>query len=96
MYLIKETKDLSTSLFATGFFVVHDTSRGGQDDETELTRWQQVVDPCFDIFLFHVESWRNNTAFVQTTNQLDNNLSGTMIINDFKFTNISYKVSTVL
>ena len=38
--LIEESENLSTSLLATGFFVVHDTSRSSQDNEAELTGWE--------------------------------------------------------
>ena len=69
--------------------MVHDTSRGSQDKVTELTGWEKVVDPGFDILLFDVESWRDDTSLVDTTNQLDDNLARTVIIDDFKFSNIT-------
>ena len=88
--LIKESKDFTTSLFATTFFVIHDSGRSSQDQVSELTGRQEVVDPGFDILLLDVESRRDDTSLVDSANQLNYNLSRSMIINDFKFTNVSY------
>jgi hypothetical protein len=88
--LIEETKDLSSSLLATSLFVVHDSSRGGKDNEAELTRWEEVVDPGFNVSLLDVEAGRNDTALVESSNQLDNNLAGAMVVNDFEFANVSW------
>jgi hypothetical protein len=38
--LVEETEDLASNVLPPGLLVVHDTSRGGEDDETELTRGQ--------------------------------------------------------
>lgn len=36
-----------------------------------------------------IESRRDYTALIYSTNEFDNNLARSVIINDFKFTNIS-------
>lgn len=69
--------------------MVHDTVRGGQDEETELTRGQQVTDPLFHGIELDVETGRNDTTLVQTTVELDNNLSSAMVIDDFEFINVT-------
>ena len=69
--------------------MIHDTSRGSKNNEAELTRRKQVVDPGFNILLLDVEAGRDDTTLVKTTNQLNDNLAGSVIINDFKFTNIT-------
>ena len=89
MCLIEETKDLATSVLATSFFVIHNTSRGGQDQVTKLTGRKQVGSPLFEILQLDVEARRNDTALVQATVQLDNNLARTMIINLLEFTNVA-------
>ncbi len=94
MRLVEKAQDLSSSLLATGFFVVHDTSRSSKNQETKLTGRQEVVDPGFDILLLDIEARRNDSSLVDTANQLHNNLSRTVIINNFKFANITkYKNS---
>merc|ERR1739838_633534 len=87
--LKEETKNLSTSMFALGFFVVHDSSTGSEDNESELSRWQQVVRPSFHIFNSNIKSWRDNTTFVQTTVELNNNLACSVVINTFVFSNVA-------
>jgi hypothetical protein len=87
--LVEETEDLSTSLLASGFFVVHDTRGGGEYDVSELTRGQEVVDPGFDVLELDVEAGRDDTALVQATDELDDNFSGAMVVDDFEFTNVT-------
>lgn len=48
-HLVEETDDLSCNVLATSLFMVHDTSGGGKDDVSELTRWQELDDPLFEI-----------------------------------------------
>jgi hypothetical protein len=36
--LVEETEDLASNVLPPGLLVVHDTSRGGEDNVTELTR----------------------------------------------------------
>ena len=36
-------------MFFLGFLVVHDTVRSGQNDVTELTRWEEVGSPFIDL-----------------------------------------------
>ena len=69
--------------------MVHDTGRGSKDEETKLTGWKQVVDPGFNIFLLDVEARRNDTSLVDATNELDYNLAGSVIIDNFEFSNIT-------
>lgn len=78
-------------MLGTSFFVIHDTSRGGQDDVTELTSGQQVSSPLFDLTNLDVETGRDNTTLVKTTVKLDNNLTGTMVIDLLELTNITCK-----
>lgn len=70
--------------------MVHDTVRGGQDDETELTGRQEVGDPLFHFVNLDIVTGGDDTTLVKTTVELDNNLSGTVIIDDLEFTNVTY------
>jgi len=87
--LVEHTKDLATSVLATSFLMVHDTSRGGQDNITELTGGKQVGGPLLQIGKLDVETGRDNTALVDTTKELDNDLAGTVIINFLELANIT-------
>lgn len=65
--LVNETQNLTRDVLSSGFFMVHDTGGGGQDDVTELSGWQQVSSPFFNITNLDVKSWRNDTTLVQST-----------------------------
>ena len=73
----------------SGFVMVHDTLVGGEDDVTELSGWQEGIDELLEILELEVESWGDNTALVQSSVKINNDLSGSGIINDFEFANIS-------
>mmetsp|Transcript_11885 Transcript_11885/g.25326 ORF Transcript_11885/g.25326 Transcript_11885/m.25326 type:complete len:150 (+) Transcript_11885:155-604(+) len=67
----------------------HNPVGGGQNDLTELTTRQEVNDPLFDFLHIDIESWGDDTAFVEASVELDDNLLGTVIVDDFEFANIS-------
>lgn len=55
----------------------------------ELTRWQQIVGPFLNVVDWNIEAWRDNTAFVEAAGQVDDNFAGTMVVDDFEFTNVT-------
>ena len=87
--LVDETQDLTRNVLSSGLLVVHDTSRGGQDDVTELSGRQQVVGPSLDVANLDVESWGDDTTLVQSTGQLHNNLSGSVVIDVLELANVA-------
>ena len=46
-----------------------------QNDDTETTSGKEQVDPVLDLVDLHVVARRDDTSFVQTTVQLDDNLA---------------------
>lgn len=52
-------------MLATGLLVVHDTGGGGEDDVTELTRWEELDDPLLEIAETDVVSWGDDTGLVE-------------------------------
>lgn len=87
--LVEETKNLTSNVLSSGFFVVHDTSGGGKDDVTELSRRQKVGNPLLNVTNLDVESGRNNTSLVKTTVKLNNDLTRTVIIDVLELINVS-------
>lgn len=43
-------------MLSLGFFVVHDTVSGGENDVSELSGWEDVVDELLEILDFEVVS----------------------------------------
>lgn len=76
-------------MLSSSLLVVHNTSRGGQNDVTELTRRQQVGNPLLNVVDLDVESGRDNTDLVQSTVELDDNLTGSVVINVLKVLNVT-------
>lgn len=68
--LVEETEDLSGNVLASSLLVVHDTSRGGEDDVSELTGWQKLDNPLLEILNLDVVSWGDNTGLVKTVPEL--------------------------
>lgn len=60
---------------------------------SELTRREEVDYPLLNIIYSHVESWGDNTALVKTSIEFNNNLVGTVIIDNFEFTDVSFGLS---
>ena len=56
---------------------------------TELTCWEDVNTPLFNIFCCDIETWGDNTSLVDATVEVDNDLTCTTIINDFEFFNVT-------
>ena len=84
-----EIAKITSSVFAPGFFVIHDTGGSGEDNETELTRWKEVLHPLLVILYLHVETRRDHTALVEASQQVDDDLATSAIINQFELTNVS-------
>ena len=59
----------------SGLVVIHDTLVGGEDDVTELSGWQDLVDEPLEVLELEVESWGDDTALVQSTVKVNNDLS---------------------
>ena len=87
--LVNETQDLAGNVLATSLLVVHNTSRGGQDQVTELTRGQQVIDPGLNLVELNVETRRDNTNLVKTAVQENDNLTRAVVVNPLKVINVA-------
>ena len=68
--------------------MIHDTARGGEDDVTELTRREKVVDALLEISQGDVESGGDDSALVDAANQVDNDLATTVVIDNLKLTDV--------
>ena len=77
-------------MLASRLLVIHDTLRGGQHDVTELTAGKQVAGPHLDLVHLDIEAGRDATALVQTTNEIDHDLAGAVIVDHGDVTNVTY------
>jgi len=70
--LVEESDDLSGNVLASGLFVVHDASRGGQDDVSKLTRWQKLDNPLLKVAETDVVAGGDDTSLVETLEYISN------------------------
>ena len=56
-------------MLASGLLVVHDTSRGGEDDIAELTGREQLDNPLLEVGETDVVSGGDDTSLVETKEQ---------------------------
>lgn len=88
-YLIEITEDFTTGVLSTALLVIHDTVRGSKNDVTEGTGGEEVGNPLLDIGKGNVETGRDDTALVEATDEVDDDLARALIINDLELTNVT-------
>jgi len=69
--------------------VRHDSISRRQDNLSELTRRKQIDNPFLDFIDLNVESWGDDSAFIEAPIEFDDDFLSTVIINDFEFSNVS-------
>ena len=75
------------SLF--GVFVVHDALVGGQDDVSKLSGRKNLGEELLEVLDLEVEPGGDHTDLVESANEIDDDLSVSLIVNDFKVGNVS-------
>lgn len=76
-------------MLATGLLVVHDTSRGGKDDVTELTRGEQLNNPLLEVTELDVVAGADNASLVETAVELDDDLARAVVVNLLELANVA-------
>lgn len=76
-------------MLSTGLLVVHNALVGGEDNVAELTGWEDGVGEIFELVEGEVEAWGDNTALVEATVQVNNDLTGTGIVDDGEIVDVS-------
>lgn len=71
--------------------MVHDTGRGGQDNVSELTGRQEPHNPLLEIGDLDRVAGRNASSLVDTSVELDDDLSGAVVIDLLKLADVSYQ-----
>lgn len=67
----------------------HNTISGGENNLSKLTWGKKIDNPLLNFVNLHVKSGGNDTAFVQAAIEFDDDFLGTVIVDDFKFANVS-------
>ncbi len=76
-------------MLSAGLLVVHDAVGGGEDELTELAGRQQIRSQLLDLGQGNVESRRDDTTLVQATQQVDDDLATSVVVDDLEVTNVT-------
>merc|ERR1711934_1080945 len=87
--LKEESENFASDVSFSAFFVVDDTGRGGENDVSALSGWEQVVLPFFHVSDGDVVSWGDDTAFVDSSVQVDDDFAGSVVIDFFEFSDVT-------
>jgi len=68
-------------MLPASLLVVHDTGGGGEDNVAELTRGQEFDNPLLNLVELDVVAGRDTSALVDTAVKLNDNLSGSVVVN---------------
>jgi hypothetical protein len=75
-------------VFSSGFFVIHDTERCSQNKVSKLFRWENIGAELIETRQNDIVSGTDNTALVDSSNEFYNNLSRSVVIYNFEFSNV--------
>jgi hypothetical protein len=89
--LVEEADDLARDVLPTGLLVVHDASRGGEDDVAELTGGQELDNPLLEVGETDVVAGVDDTRLVEATVELHNDLAGAVVIDLLELANVAWK-----
>ena len=67
----------------------HNSIGRRQNNVSELTTRQKINDPLFDFTIFDIETRADHTTLVQSAGQFNDDLARPVIIDNFKFPNVS-------
>ena len=73
----------------TGLFVVHNTLVGSQNESAELTGWEDSVAEVLEVLELKIEVGGDHTALVESSVEVNADLSTSGIIDDLELTNVS-------
>lgn len=76
-------------MLVSRFFVIDNAHVGCENDIPELSAGQELAGDLFQILDLHVEPGINHCAFVESSQEIDNNLIRPMVIHHFEFSNIT-------
>ena len=73
----------------SGLVVADDTLVGGEDDVTELSGRKDGVAELLEVLELEVESWGDDTALVQSSVKVNDDLAGSGIVNNLKLVDVT-------
>lgn len=72
---VEVAEDLATDVLSLGLLMIHDAVGGCEDDLTKLSGGKNVIDKLLEVLQLKVISRRDDSAFVKSAVQLNNNFA---------------------
>ncbi len=72
-----------------GLIVVEDSLGGGQHEVAELSGRQNVGGPTLEVVEGDVEAGRDDAALVDSSEELDDDLAGSMVVDYFELADVA-------
>lgn len=69
--------------------MIHDAVGGSEDNVTELTGGEEVLNPGLNVVDGDIEAGRDDTALVDTTIEVDDDLASALVVDNFEFVNVA-------
>lgn len=76
-------------MLSTGLVVVHNTLVGREDKDTELSGGEHGIGEVLEVLELEVETGGDNSALVQTTVKVDNDLAIAGIVDDLELGDVT-------
>jgi hypothetical protein len=87
--LVKKSEDLSCNMFSSSLLMIHNSSARSQHNISDASRGQELINPLLQIRKSDVEARGNDSTFIQTSIQLNDDLAGAVVIDFLKFANVA-------
>lgn len=88
--LVKEPEQLASSLLSSRLVLVHYTEGGGEHYVSESTCGKNVLYPLLEVLCAGVKARRDNSTFINSSDQLDDDLARPVIIDDLELSDVAY------
>lgn len=76
-------------MLPTSFSVIHNSVGCCQDKEAKVTRGEQIRAPLLQLTNANIEAGRDDSALVDATVELNNDLSTTLVFNELELVDVA-------
>jgi hypothetical protein len=85
---IEESDDLSSDVSFPALFMSEDALSGGENEMSELSGGEDVVGPLFEVGEEDVVPGRDDSALIDSSDELNDDLLASVVIDDLKLTDV--------
>ena len=76
-------------MLGTGLVVVHNSQVSGENNNSELSGWQDGGGEVLEVLELEIETWGDDSALVQSSVKVNDDLAITGIIDDLELVDVS-------